>query len=60
MLCRDFVPRSDNAALEQRERRLDGICVNVGSGSDILFAGVVDRSHAETRQRLSDMLADRQ
>src|ERR1035441_4603212 len=36
MLCAEAMPRSDNAAFEQRKGRFYGISVNVGSGPHIL------------------------
>src|SRR6267142_1245189 len=39
MLRRDFMPCSNNAALEQREGRFHSVCVNVAVS---VFAGMVD------------------
>ena len=38
MFRRDFMPRSHDAALEQRERRLHGVCVDVAA--NILVSAV--------------------
>lgn len=42
MLGADFVPRSDDAALEQGESRLHRVRVNVGPKPHILFSAVVN------------------
>src|SRR5438552_2277311 len=39
MFRRDFMPRAHNAALEQRESRFHGICVNIAMG---VFPRVID------------------
>src|SRR5579864_1354790 len=41
MLCADLVPCSHDAALEQRESRLDSVCVNVAVNIDL--AGMLNR-----------------
>ena len=41
MLCRDFVPRSHDAALQERECGFDGVGVNVAINVDLSF--VLDR-----------------
>ena|SRR5271165_4631984 len=43
MLGTDLVPRSHDAALEQRERRFYGIGVNVSAEPDVLLGAVVNR-----------------
>src|ERR1039458_28416 len=43
MLGADLVPRSHDAALEQRESRLNGVGMNVGSEAHILFSRVIHR-----------------
>src|ERR1039457_3942090 len=43
MLCADFVPRSYDSALEQRESGFDGVRVNVSAKANVLFAGVINR-----------------
>src|SRR6266849_7700621 len=40
MLCRDFMPRSHNAALEQREGRFPGVCMYV---TMCVFPRVINR-----------------
>ena len=42
MLRTEAVPRSDDAALEQRERRFNRVRVNVGSEAHVLFRGVIN------------------
>jgi hypothetical protein len=43
VLRADFVPRSDDAALEQRKGILHSVGVNVSSEPDVLFGAVVHR-----------------
>src|ERR1019366_2289532 len=42
MLGTDFVPCSDDAALEQRERRFNAVSVNISPKADVLFGAVID------------------
>jgi hypothetical protein len=42
MFCADLVPRSHDAALQERECRLDGVGMNVSSGTDVFFFRVID------------------
>lgn len=41
VLCAETMPRSDDAALEQREGRFHGVRVNVGSEADVFFSAMV-------------------
>lgn len=41
MFGADFVPRSDDAALEQRERRLNGVRVNLTLKVDMVLCLIV-------------------
>lgn len=42
MLGADLVPASCDAAFQERERRFDSVCVNVGSAPDVFFLPVVN------------------
>ncbi len=42
MLCTYLMPRTDYASLQKAERRFHSVRVDVGSGPDVLFRGMVD------------------
>src|SRR4029077_11129831 len=54
MFCRDFMPRTDNSALQERERRFDGIRVQIANrvNAHAVIDGFVLSEHSSISDRL--------